>query len=423
MRTLRLALAFVTVLAAPLSAQRAIAYEGGVLVQYTKFDDFTKLKSAVGLGGHFDVYILRRLALEYEGDFGSTTSSRLGKLTALNNRIDLVYNQPLNDKWRFLIGGGFTGTQYKSDTTKNQYDSGGNAVLGFRYCVNDNWSWKGEGVADFKDPSDQTRNGERTVTYGVRGGINYFFGGQAKNGPCLNARPAPPPPPPPAPAPAPPPAPTAASLAVTPPAATITVGGTQQYTATVRDGQGNVMSGQNVSWATANGSVASVSGTGAVRGLAAGSTTVTATSGNARGTANVTVNAPAPPPPPPPAPAKPRELFTLHGVHFEFDKAVLTKSARDTLAVAVRYLKEHGDARVELQGHTDSKGSDDYNMKLSERRAEAVKAYLATQGIAASRMSTRGFGESQPVADNETNGKDNPKGRAENRRAVIIEVP
>ena len=156
MRTLRLALAFVTILAAPLSAQRAIAYEGGVLVQYTKFDDFTKLKSAVGLGGHFDVYILRRLALEYEGDFGSTTSSRLGKLTALNNRIDLVYNQPLNDTWRFLIGGGFTGTQYKSDTTKNQYDSGGNAVLGFRYCVNDNWSWKGEGVADFKDPSDQT---------------------------------------------------------------------------------------------------------------------------------------------------------------------------------------------------------------------------------------------------------------------------
>ena len=110
-------------------------------------------------------------------------------------------------------------------------------------------------------------------------------------------------------------------------------------------------------------------------------------------------------------------------MHFEFDKAVLTKSARDTLAVAVRYLKEHGDARVELQGHTDSKGSDDYNMKLSERRAEAVKAYLATQGIAASRMSTKGFGESQPVADNETNGKDNPKGRAENRRAVIIEVP
>ena len=435
MRQIRLAAAFIALAAAPLSAQRAIAFEGGVLAQYTKFDDFTKLESVPGLGGHFDVYILRRLALEYEGDFAGTKSKRVGNLTALNNRIDLVYNQPLNDQWRFLIGGGFTGTQYKSDTTKNQYDSGGNAVLGFRYCVNDDWSWKGEGVADFKDPSDQTPTGERTVTYGIRVGLTRFFGGQAKNGPCLNAAPAapaapagraaPPPPPPPAPAPRPtaPAAPVATSLAVTPPSASVNTSGTQQYTATVRDAQGNAMSGQNVSWSTANASVATVSGSGLVRGLSAGSTTVTATSGGLNGTANVTVNRPAPPPPPPPAPARPRELFTLHGVHFEFDKAVLTKSAKDTLAAAVRYLKEHGDARVELQGHTDSKGTDEYNMKLSERRAEAVKAYLASQGIAASRMTTRGFGESQPVADNEVNGKDNPKGRAENRRAVIIEVP
>ena len=66
MRQLRLALACTAMLAAPLAAQRAVAFEGGVLAQYTKFDDFTKLKSAVGLGGHFDIYILRRLALEYE---------------------------------------------------------------------------------------------------------------------------------------------------------------------------------------------------------------------------------------------------------------------------------------------------------------------------------------------------------------------
>jgi outer membrane protein OmpA-like peptidoglycan-associated protein len=133
--------------------------------------------------------------------------------------------------------------------------------------------------------------------------------------------------------------------------------------------------------------------------------------------------APAPPPPPAPAPARARELFTLKAVLFEFDKSTLTRGAKDTLGVAVRYLKDHDDVRVEIQGNTDSKGSENYNMKLGMRRAESVKAYLGTQGIRLDRISTRSFGKSQPVADNELNGKDNPAGRALNRRVVIIEVP
>ena len=128
-------------------------------------------------------------------------------------------------------------------------------------------------------------------------------------------------------------------------------------------------------------------------------------------------------PPPAPAPARARELFTLKAVLFEFDKSTLTKGGKDTLGVAVRYLKDHDDVRVEIQGNTDSKGSDDYNMKLGMRRAESVKTYLGSQGIHADRVSTRSFGETQPVADNQLNGKDNPAGRALNRRVLIIEVP
>ena len=116
-------------------------------------------------------------------------------------------------------------------------------------------------------------------------------------------------------------------------------------------------------------------------------------------------------------------MFSLHGVHFAFDKADLTKIAKDTLGTAVRYLKDHMDVRVEIQGHTDSKGSDAYNLKLGEARAVSVKKFLESQGIAASRISTKSFGESQPVADNTFNGKDNPQGRAENRRVAIIELP
>jgi outer membrane protein OmpA-like peptidoglycan-associated protein len=128
--------------------------------------------------------------------------------------------------------------------------------------------------------------------------------------------------------------------------------------------------------------------------------------------------APAPPPPPAPAPPKPREIFKLEGVHFEFDKSTLTTLAKGNLGAAVTYLKANPNTRVEIQAHTDSKGSDAYNQALSERRAASVLAFLKANGIEAERMSTKGFGESQPVADNATD-----EGRALNRRAVIIELP
>jgi len=131
---------------------------------------------------------------------------------------------------------------------------------------------------------------------------------------------------------------------------------------------------------------------------------------------------PAPPPaprptPPPPTPAR-RELLTMRGAHFAFDKSSLTQAAKDTLGQAVTLLKEHPEANAEIQGHTDYVGTDAYNQALSERRANSVKAYLVSQGIAASRITTKGFGESQPTADNGT-----ATGRAENRRVVIIEIP
>ena len=74
---------------------------------------------------------------------------------------------------------------------------------------------------------------------------------------------------------------------------------------------------------------------------------------------------------------------------------------------------------MEIRGHTDAKGSDDYNQGLSERRANAVMAALRERGAAA-QASARGFGETQPVAPNEVAGKDNPGGRQLNRRVEIF---
>jgi len=100
---------------------------------------------------------------------------------------------------------------------------------------------------------------------------------------------------------------------------------------------------------------------------------------------------------------------------FAFDKSDLSPSSTTSLDKLVKVLKDYPDTNIEVQGHTDSKGSDDYNMKLSERRAAEVSAFLRGRGVQDSRLTTKGYGESAPVADN---GSDD--GRAQNRRVTFL---
>jgi outer membrane protein OmpA-like peptidoglycan-associated protein len=123
--------------------------------------------------------------------------------------------------------------------------------------------------------------------------------------------------------------------------------------------------------------------------------------------------APPPPPPPPPAPPAKRKMI-LRGVNFDFDKSNIRADARPVLDEAINILKSESGISVIAEGHTDSVGTDAYNKRLSERRARAVKDYLVKGGISASRIETVGYGESQPVATNDT-----ADGRAQNRRTEL----
>jgi len=101
---------------------------------------------------------------------------------------------------------------------------------------------------------------------------------------------------------------------------------------------------------------------------------------------------------------------------FPVNKYEISKEAEEQLmAFAERLKAENKNVYLEIQGHTDSTGADDYNMKLGEARAEAVRRYLNKQGVALNRMSTISYGASEPVESNKT--KD---GRAKNRRVVVI---
>ncbi|MEW6654143.1 MAG: OmpA family protein, partial [Bacteroidota bacterium] len=112
-----------------------------------------------------------------------------------------------------------------------------------------------------------------------------------------------------------------------------------------------------------------------------------------------------------PAKAAPVEKWVLVGVNFDSNSSKLTAESYPILFDAVKTLLKNPDMKVEIEGHTDNIGSESYNQKLSERRADVVKKYLLSKGIAESRLTASGKGESNPVADNGT-----ADGRAMNRR-------
>lgn len=127
--------------------------------------------------------------------------------------------------------------------------------------------------------------------------------------------------------------------------------------------------------------------------------------------------APAPAPEPAPAPA-PMPVITKVNLeadaYFDFDKATLKPGGKDRIDAEIAKLGQVELNSVIAIGHTDSIGSDAYNQKLSQRRAQAVKDYMVSKGISADRIQIKGMGESQPVADNKTK-----EGRAKNRRVEI----
>ncbi len=105
------------------------------------------------------------------------------------------------------------------------------------------------------------------------------------------------------------------------------------------------------------------------------------------------------------------ERFILRGVNFETASASITPDSYTILDQVVRSLKAYPDVRVEVAGYTDDVGKDEYNMSLSQKRADSVKQYLVNAGIATERVEARGYGETNPIASNKS-----AAGRAENRR-------
>jgi peptidoglycan-associated lipoprotein len=116
---------------------------------------------------------------------------------------------------------------------------------------------------------------------------------------------------------------------------------------------------------------------------------------------------PAAPPPPPPSPPPPPpgpsisqqafQEFQNQDIYFDFDKYDLRTDARTILDRKASFLNQNSSVRVQIEGHTDERGTVEYNLALGERRANAAKQYLTTAGISAGRLSTISYGEERPL--------------------------
>jgi outer membrane protein OmpA-like peptidoglycan-associated protein len=123
---------------------------------------------------------------------------------------------------------------------------------------------------------------------------------------------------------------------------------------------------------------------------------------------------PAPPPPPKPAPKVIDRMSLI--LHFDFDKSIIKDKDKPELERGINFIKKYPEAAVRLEGNTDGKGTEEYNQRLSERRADAVKQYILNKhATRESRITAVGYGKSNPVASNDTD-----EGRAKNRRVEIL---
>jgi len=107
----------------------------------------------------------------------------------------------------------------------------------------------------------------------------------------------------------------------------------------------------------------------------------------------------------------------LYTVHFDYDKSALSTEARDLLAKNYDWMKAHPNSNVQIEGHCDSKGSIEYNLALGERRAKAVREYLASLGADKSQMSIISYGKEKPLDNSGT-----PEGDSKNRRANFVVI-
>jgi outer membrane protein OmpA-like peptidoglycan-associated protein len=423
-------------LATPAAAQRRGTLELGALANYAMFDDDLNLDDAVGVGGRLGWYFSDEWALEADGGLTPTQAGPVD-VDAMPIHVRLLRSLPAGERIALLLGGGWAYQRFSNGSSEDENGVGG--LAGLRLRLGKRLAVRGDVTADYM--LDQAIATDDNLHFGALAGVSLLLGGgpgdKDKDGVrddadrCLE---------------------TPMGIPVdatgcpdrdrdgvgdqgdrcptTPSGTPVDAVGCSDV-----DGDG-VVDPQDRCAGTAAGVQVDATGCpmdGDRDGVPDAADRCPATSagtpvdangcprdGDADGVpdpsdrcpttpAGVTVDATG---------CEPPRAIVLEGVNFLSGSAKLTLDSQGPLNRVVTALNERRDLRVVIEGHTDNVGNRDANVRLSKARADAVRAYLVSKGIAASRLSTIGYGPDQPVASNDT-----PEGRAQNRRVQLRPQP
>ncbi len=313
-------------------AQRQGALEIGGFGRYTKFADTLKIDGALGAGGRAGMYIFKNLLLEMELSYGTADvqNPRIDTLNTVSHPLwayRLTYNQPLSDRVKLLLGGGYAYDSYGRVRTVAPRGGGPQALAGLRFIINDRLSARVEGTGTYVMPSDKD-----ALPGGRATGLN--LGAQA---------------------------------------------------------------GLSVSFFTQGPKI--VKPDTVIRERVMHDTVYV------RRIDTVKVAGPASRP------------VVIGAVNFGFNKSDITPEAKRILDMIAESLVDPTNASrtITVTGNTDAIGSERYNEKLGQDRADQAKAYLVSKGVAESRIVARTQGEKDPLAPNTSDN-----GRATNRRVLVM---
>lgn len=328
------------VLALPATAfaQRQGALEIGVFGRYTKFMDTLRIDGAAGGGGRAGIYVLKNLLLEMDLSFAVADVNRartgfagidtLKKVSDPQWAYRLLYNMPVNDRMKFLLGGGYSYDAYGRQRSVAPRGGGPQGLVGLRFVLNDHLSARVEGTGTYVMPSKTN-----ILPYPRSTGLN--LGAQAGLSVSFHTRDAMP----------------------------------------------------VIKHDTVTRTVAGRPDTVYIRRI---------------DTVKVTVLS---------------RPVVIGAINFAFNKSDISAEAKKILDVIAESLVDPTNASrtIAVTGNTDAIGSERYNEKLGQDRADQAKAYLVSKGVAESRIVARTQGEKDPVAPNTTDN-----GRATNRRVLVM---
>jgi outer membrane protein OmpA-like peptidoglycan-associated protein len=363
--------------------------ELGLFGRVSFFDPALNIADWGGYGARAGYFLADNLALEADVSFTSTdgiiTDGLRQDVSVMPFHARLNWHRPYGENTHLMLGAGYVHTEYGDEA--NASGDGAGLLLGFRYKTSEKLSWRFEATADWYSDTDFTTK-EDHVDYGVQFGFSGLFGGgpgdKDKDGVTDDVDQCP----------------------DTPKGEKVDAKGCPLPKDSDGDG---VTDDKDKCPGTPKGEKVDASGCPLPKDSDGDGVTDDKDKcpGTPKGT-KVDANGC------PQLFEETKTTLVLEGVNFETAKADLSPEAREVLDRVATSLAAYPEIRVEVAGHTDSKGSRTYNVRLSQKRAESVRDYLVGKGIAADRMVAKGYGPDKPIATNDTE-----EGRAQNRRTEL----